>query len=600
MAASIAAGAAAAAGAVRAAAGQRTGRALAPHAPPQLYRPCQRPRVVVRAASDGAAEAARSSYQNKEAEYKSQLDALKTAAAAANEEARQAAAAAAAGSGQLAGGDGSGADGGLRGRLEAAVEAMQAGLVERDTEVRLLLLAALAGEHILYIGPPGTAKSELGRRLSRLCRGSYFERLLTRFSVPEELFGPLSMRALEEDKYVRQTHGYLPQATVAFVDEIFKANSAILNTLLTLLNERLFDNGATRVHVPLLCLVGASNELPESEELDALYDRFLLRRQVSQVSQAGLLEMLANGGGRKQAVALRSPGTPLESADEGEGMRPFLTDDDFAHTRERALEAVEVPPSVLQLIADLRSYLQDKCEPPIYVSDRRLVKAVALMQVAAYTSGRGRVAEYDCLLLRHVLWQRPDESERIYDWLLSNLASDDGMQQMQYLLSGMFGRACKSLGSPAGHGSLVEEVRDLRRALTDKLAGIYATMNEGFPTVLGNLWLGRDEAEAVASALLPKLEKTRKEVEDLLFEVVTLEVAVRRDVQPVALAEAMPSKWSDFVRNAPMDEMRSLGTRSAPTSPPRYASSSYTSGTATARLYPPQPPPQQPGGNGQP
>lgn len=157
--------------------------------------------------SEGAAEAARSSYQNKEAEYKSQLDALKSAAAAANEEARQAAAAAAAGTGQPGGADGSEADGGLRGRLEAAVQAMQAGLVERDTEVRLLLLAALAGEHILYIGPPGTAKSELGRRLSRLCRGTYFERLLTRFSVPEELFGPLSMRALEEDKYVRQTRG---------------------------------------------------------------------------------------------------------------------------------------------------------------------------------------------------------------------------------------------------------------------------------------------------------------------------------------------------------------------------------------------------------
>lgn len=156
--------------------------------------------------STGAAEAARYSYQNKEAEYKNQLDALKAAAASANEEARQAAAAAAAGSGRGSA-DGSGTDGGLRDRLEAAVQAMQAGLVERDTEVRLLLLAALAGEHILYIGPPGTAKSELGRRLSRLCRGTYFERLLTRFSVPEELFGPLSMRALEEDKYVRQTRG---------------------------------------------------------------------------------------------------------------------------------------------------------------------------------------------------------------------------------------------------------------------------------------------------------------------------------------------------------------------------------------------------------
>lgn len=94
------------------------------------------------------------------------------------------------------------------------------------------------------------------------------------------------MTALEQDKYVRQTKGYLPEASVAFIDEIFKANSAILNSLLTILNERLFDNGATRTAVPLICLVGASNELPESEELDALYDRFLLRYPVSQVSSS--------------------------------------------------------------------------------------------------------------------------------------------------------------------------------------------------------------------------------------------------------------------------------------------------------------------------
>ena len=130
-----------------------------------------------------------------------------------------------------------------------------------------VLLGALT-----FTGPP-EGESEIGKR-SAFTKGQYFERLLTRFSVPEELFGPLSMVGLEKDMYVRKIDGYLPTAQVAFVDEIFKANSAILNSLLTILNERLFDNGSERIEVPLLCLVGASNELPESEELDALYDRF--------------------------------------------------------------------------------------------------------------------------------------------------------------------------------------------------------------------------------------------------------------------------------------------------------------------------------------
>ena len=188
----------------------------------------------------------------------------------------------ASGAATVGAGAGAGAAGDARSALmdkvKRATASLEYGLVERETEVRLLLLAACCGEHLLLLGPPGTAKSELGRRLSALCDGGlFFERLLTRFSVPEELFGPLSMRGLENDQYVRQIDGYLPTANVAFVDEILKANSAILNSLLTILNERLFDNGSERINVPLLCLVGASNELPESEELDALYDRFLLR-----------------------------------------------------------------------------------------------------------------------------------------------------------------------------------------------------------------------------------------------------------------------------------------------------------------------------------
>ena len=164
----------------------------------------------------------------------------------------------------------------LAGKIAAATSALESGLIERETEVRLLLLAACCGEHLLLLGPPGTAKSELGRRLSALCEGgSYFERLLTRFSVPEELFGPLSMKGLENDQYVRQIDGYLPTANVAFVDEVFKANSAILNSLLTILNERLFDNGNERIDVPLLCMVGASNELPGERRVGRAVRSFL-------------------------------------------------------------------------------------------------------------------------------------------------------------------------------------------------------------------------------------------------------------------------------------------------------------------------------------
>lgn len=234
--------------------------------------------------------------------------------------------------------------------------------------MRLLLLAALSGEHILFIGPPGTAKSELGRRLSKLCAGSFFERLLTKFSVPEELFGPLSMRALEDDKYVRQTEGYLPDASVAFIDEIFKANSAILNTLLTVLNERLFDNGSKRTEIPLLCLVGASNELPESEELDALYDRFLVRKKVEQVTAGGLVELLSTVSTPKEQQT-------VSGSDAG------LLMEDFEETRFNAEQRVAVPMEVVHLMTDLRSWLQDKCEPPVYVSDRRLKKALNLMRV---------------------------------------------------------------------------------------------------------------------------------------------------------------------------------------------------------------------------
>jgi len=437
-------------------------------------------------------------------------------------------------------------------RIERATKLLKRGLVEREKDVKLLLLATLCREHILFIGPPGTAKSELARRMSMICRGNYFERLLTRFSVPEELFGPLSMKGLEMDQYVRQTRGYLPEASIAFVDEIFKANSAILNAILTILNERLFDNGNKRIPVPLVCLVGASNELPESEELDALYDRFLIRKIVRQVSEAGLNELLTG-------VDLEDD--DVEQATEGEAVpvnpslddeqEPVLLVEDFEGIRKTAIAKVTVPQTVINLITDLRTYLQDKCEPPVYVSDRRLVKAVAMLKVAAYTNGRSQVNEFDCLLLTHCLWQRTEDCDKVEDWLLSQLSVDDGAKQVKYLLKGLFARACRAQGDAQKCASIEGEVSKVKELLSLKVSALSDTLVGGFSSIRNHLWIGQDDAEAIVATISPLMEKNRTAVEELLGEVLILEVAMSRKTEPHILAELLPAYWADFIRNGP-------------------------------------------------
>lgn len=293
-------------------------------------------------------------------------------------------------------------------RLKALRDGLLTGLVERDVPVRLALLAALAGEHLLLIGPPGTAKSLVARRLHQAFHpATYFERLLTRFSVPEELFGPLSIKGLEEDRYERLTEAYLPRASIAFLDEIFKANSAILNALLTLLNEREFDNGARRERTPLVCAVGASNELPEKEELDALFDRFLLRCHVGPVSKTGFPALLGLRGdaGAELPHHLR------------------LSDEDLAEVRQLAA-LVDVPEAVVALLADLRDWCTAE---GIQVSDRRWRKVVKLLQTAALTNGRDRVSIWDCWLLQHCLWNEPEQRAKVYGWYEARVGTSAAM-----------------------------------------------------------------------------------------------------------------------------------------------------------------------------
>ncbi|WP_198264349.1 AAA family ATPase [sulfur-oxidizing endosymbiont of Gigantopelta aegis] len=298
----------------------------------------------------------------------------------------------------------------LKTKLTNIIEALQEDFIERGTAVRLALLSLLAGEHLLIIGAPGTAKSELARRLHQVMDdGDYFERLLTKFSVPEELFGPLSIKSLEQDRYHRLTKNYLPSANIAFIDEIFKANSAILNSLLTLLNEREFDNGQVREKVPLLSVIGASNELPEEDELVALYDRFLCRYEVQAVSDEKFLTLL----------------TLQERDSKAIKTMPKLSLNVLHDIAQQSANII-LPEEVLNLIQSLRMFL---AQQKLHVSDRRWRKIIKLLKVSAYTNGQAQVSVWDCFLLQHCLWQVPAQKHLINHWYQSHLGIGSGFNQ---------------------------------------------------------------------------------------------------------------------------------------------------------------------------
>lgn len=277
-------------------------------------------------------------------------------------------------------------------KLPQLLEQLNQGLVERDQAVKLALLTVLAGENIVLIGPPGTGKSMIARRIADSIEGGkYFEYLLTKFSTPEEIFGPLSIAELKADRFRRNTEGYLPDVNIAFLDEVFKASSSILNALLTILNERKYHNGNQVHDIPLQSLIAASNELPTGqEELGALYDRFLVRCFVGPVSGEGL-------------------GKLIEGVEGGLSFDVKLTMDDLENIRNAA-RAIVIPAGISDLIqkiwhAHREKFKEDRRET---LSDRRLRKVLKLLRVSALINGRSEVDVSDVYLLRHCLWSHAD------------------------------------------------------------------------------------------------------------------------------------------------------------------------------------------------
>lgn len=320
----------------------------------------------------------------------------------------------------------------MKKRIKSLLQAIGKGVYEKEHILSLALLSAMAGESIFLLGPPGTAKSLVARRLKEVFREKRtFEYLMSRFSTPDEIFGPVSISKLKkEDVYERCVDGYLPSADVVFLDEIWKAGPAIQNALLTAINERIFRNGQKTIRLPMKVLIAASNELPQEDEgLEALWDRFLVRAVSDCIaSEKTFHKMLRD----RQSGDITFP------------QELCISEDEYLQW-QKAIHEVDIPNEILDMITSIRQGLdeisQDEDVEPLcyYISDRRWKKAVHLLQTSAFLNGRKQVDYSDMFLLGHVLWNRveviPLVTEMVHDCLFSDFRKRT--EEMEKQLSGI-------------------------------------------------------------------------------------------------------------------------------------------------------------------
>ena len=306
-------------------------------------------------------------------------------------------------------------------RFKQLLGEMNRGIYEKETEISLSLLAALAGESIILLGPPGVAKSMVARQLKTAFKDAQsFEYLMSRFSTPDEIFGPVSIQKLKtSDTYERAVEGYLPTADVVFLDEIWKAGPAIQNTLLTVINEKIFRNGNREMHLPLKLLVAASNELPaKGEGLEALWDRFVIRIESRPIK----LEK------NFRAILLETPTDFLGSTDFADSSDLKITAEEYAEWAEKICK-IGVKEEVLDAISAIRKSLRavnvDEAAERrnIYVSDRRWKNIVRLLRTSAFMQDREEVDICDLLPIYHCLWQEPEERDAIRSIVIRALFS---------------------------------------------------------------------------------------------------------------------------------------------------------------------------------
>jgi hypothetical protein len=306
----------------------------------------------------------------------------------------------------------------IRDRIEALLSHLNRGVYEKETAIQLALLTAIAGESIFMLGAPGVAKSLVARRLKLAFKDARaFEYLMSRFSTPDEIFGPVSISKLKnEDKYERIISGYLPAADVVFLDEIWKAGPSIQNALLTVLNEKIYRNGDREERVPIKGIISASNELPSrGEGLEALWDRFLVRILVEGIQEPGHFEDM---------ICMVQ-----EAGSVGPDLSLQISAEEYAEC-STLIDMVSVGADILQIIHTIRCYIQrynEKQEDPsreLYISDRRWRKIIRLLRTSAYLNGRDAVDLMDCFLIQYCIWDEPSQISQTRQFVIDAISQN--------------------------------------------------------------------------------------------------------------------------------------------------------------------------------
>jgi len=283
---------------------------------------------------------------------------------------------------------------------------LESPFVGRHEEALVITLALLTGEHVVLIGEPGTAKSAMARRSADLLDVKFFKYLLTKFTEPSELFGPLDIRALRQGSYRRITTGKLPEAEIAFLDEIFNANSAVLNSILSIMQERVLYDGYTEIKVPLWTLVGASNRVPEEPELEALYDRFLFRQNVRPLDEEAW-ESLIDAAWKLEMGNVEKP-PKVMSMEDLRMLNSLLFKVDLTPVKSKLLR--------LFMIMN---------EKELHISDRRKGKILKAVAAHALLNGRLQATESDLVVLKYTVPRDVDDFDKVNTILIEELKTKE-------------------------------------------------------------------------------------------------------------------------------------------------------------------------------